>query len=164
MSISQAVTVCSFNNSETYWRLGDEDFEADLISNELISAFSDNEGIILITKSSDGALIGDLDRYIKKRTIRFHRIYRNNWFFLGRYNFRRRNTALDFSNVFMFQGRFFLHEIVKTDETVCGWHGYCFDEKIYPPKLYSLDRENDKFVKQKLIINYKNFDYFEINV
>ena len=162
---NQIVNFPSSYSSETYWRLGDEDLDADLRSNELISAFSDNEGIILITKSStDGALIGDLNHYFKKTTIRFHRIYRNHWFLLGRYNFRRRNTALDFSNVFMFQGRFFLHEIVKTHETVCGWHGYCFDEKIYPPKLYSLDRENDKFVKQKLIINYKNFDYFEINV
>ena len=50
-----------FNKPETNRRLEDKELEADLRYNELISAFSDNEGIILITKSFD------LNRLFKKK-------------------------------------------------------------------------------------------------
>jgi hypothetical protein len=103
----------------------------------------------------------------REDTIRFHRIYRNNWFFLGRYKFTRSHKRLpdkmdfQFLNVFMFQGKFFILEDVKK----CNQGSYffhCREEITLPPKLHLLDRATDRFVEQKLDINYQNYDFFSI--
>ena len=64
-----------------------------------------------------------------------------------------------FSNVFMFQGKFFIYEQIK--ECRRGSFPFRCDAEIsLPPKIHLLDRATDKFVEQKLDINYQNYDYF----
>jgi len=123
----------------------------------LISAFSDNEGIIFVTRNHYSTDIG------KTTTIRFHRIYQNNWFFLGRYNLRRQNQAIDFTGVFMFQGQFFLYEDIKNNVSSRPFDR-CSDVTTSPPKISLLDRMTDEFVEQILIINNQDFDYFGIRL
>lgn len=143
-----------FFHTKTLCDLGDETFTD--VNIEILSAFSDNEGIIFITKNNDINNVGQTN------IIRFHRIYRNNWFFLGRYEFRRQNKAIVFQNVFMFQGQFFLYESVGECKRLLGY--YCNEQKLLPPKMYLLNLETDKFVEQKLDINYQNFDFFSITI
>ena len=67
-----------------------------------------------------------------------------------------------FLNVFMFQGNFFVFEDVKK----CNEGSYkinCREEITLPPKLHLLDRATDRFVEQKLDINYQNYDFFWIS-
>jgi hypothetical protein len=91
-----------------------------------------------------------------RNIIRFHRIYRDNWFFLGRYEFRRQNAIL-FPTAFMFQGQFFLYEDDREMESY-------YVEKVLPPKIHLLDHETDQFVEQKIEINIQRFDNFRITV
>ena len=144
---------------EKNFHKGDETFtETELSGNILlISAFSDNEGIIFITENENL-----YDNKYEESTIRFHRIYRNNWFFLGRYFFFRKNMVINFTGVFMLQGKFFLYENVR--KCIRGIPGFCAKVLTLPPKLHLLDHEIDKFVEQKLSINYRNFDYFAVSV
>ena len=143
-----------FDLTRSNFRKGDETFtETEIAGNILlISAFSDNEGIIFITENN---------KY-DESTIRFHRIYRNNWFFLGRYTFLRKNKEINFTDVFMLQGKFFLYENIR--KCVRGIPGFCARILTLPPKLHLLDHEIDKFVEQKLSISYRNFDYFTVSV
>jgi len=141
--------------------LGDKTFsKKDIFLNIiLISAFSDNEGMIFVTRNEY------LHPHEKESTILFHRIYRNNWFYLGRYVFIRRNQAIDFTSVFMFQGQFLLYERVrKCTIGSTGPFSYCFNLLTLPPKIHLLDRNIDKFVEKKIILNYQNFDYFSIEL
>ena len=98
--------------------------------------------------------------YYGRNIIRFHRIYRDNWFFLGRYEFRRRYAIL-FPTVFMFQGQFFIYEDDRESKQISD---YYFEEKILPPKIHLLDHETDQFVEQKIEINSHRFDTFKIIV
>ena len=140
-------------------KIGDDSFSRDDVYGNvnLISAFSDNEGIIFITRNEDTYNFEQIS------TIRFHRIYRNNWFFLGRYTFKRRNIEIKFTGVFMFQGQFYLYENVN--KCLRGFSGhYCFELITLPPKIHLLDRVNDEFVEQIMDINNQNYDFFEITV
>ncbi|CBY12138.1 unnamed protein product [Oikopleura dioica] len=126
---------------------------------QLLSAFSDNKGIIFVTNNNLLTNFGQIN------TIRFHRIFQNTWFFLGRYEFSRKNKAILFPDVFMFQGQFFLVEDVrKCTKGIPSFDYYCHEEIILPPKIYLLDHETDKFVEQKLDINYQGFDFFLMSV
>jgi len=126
---------------------------------QLLSAFSDNKGIIFVTNNNF------LTNFGQENTIRFHRIYQNTWFFLGRYEFSRKNKAILFPDVLMFQGQFFLVEDVRKCTKGFPSHAYfCREEIILPPKIYLLDRETDKLVEQKLDINYQGFDFFLMSV
>ena len=59
----------------------------------------------------------------------------------------------------MFQGRFFFYE--DTKECRRGSFTFiCFEELRLPPKIYLLDLATDKFVEQKLDINYEDYDFF----
>ena len=132
---------------------------------QLLAALSDNEGIIFITHN-----VNSFDDE-REDVIRFHRIYRNNWFFLGRYHFLRhkKRDPFIFSKVFMFQGNFFFcqEKVVKKcrqGSYLQGGTFICFEEIFLPPKIHLLDRATDKFIEQKIDINYKNFEFFSITV
>ena len=59
----------------------------------------------------------------------------------------------------MFQGNFFTYEDVKT--CLRGNYNFiCFEEKEMPPRIQLLDRATDRFVEQKLDIDYHNYDFF----
>ena len=63
----------------------------------------------------------------------------------------------------MFQGNFFFNEDVK--QCLRGnYNIYCREEISLPPKIHLFDRATDRFVEQKLDINYQNYDYFWISV
>jgi hypothetical protein len=95
--------------------------------------------------------------------IRFHRIYRNNWFFLGRYKFTRKTPkfVFQFSEAFMFQGNFFIYEDIKKC-TRGNFALHCQQEIRLPPKIHLLDRATDSFAEQNLDIYYQNYDFFSI--
>ena len=64
-----------------------------------------------------------------------------------------------FSNVFMFQGKFLIYEQIQ--ECRRGKFPFrCFEEISLPPKIHLLDHANDTFVEQKIDINYENYDFF----
>jgi hypothetical protein len=125
---------------------------------QLLATFSDNEGIIFITKNAHHI------NFEREDIIRFHRIYRNNWFFLGRYKFTRKIAKFDFrfSSVFMFQGKFFIYEDVQQCKRG-SFTFFCREEISLPPKIHLLDRATDRFVELKLDINYQNYDFFWIS-
>ena len=140
--------------------LGDKTVDEQSISTnaQLLAVFSDNEGIIFITKNDDSLNLKQED------IIRFHRIYRNNWFFLGRYKITRstHKFGFQFSKMFMFQGNFFINEDIERC-TKGSFSLYCFETIRYPPKIHLLDFATDRFVEQKLGINYQSYDYFSIS-
>ena len=144
---------------KTNFHKGDDTFTAAELAGTilLISAFSDNEGIIFVTETEN--LYSNL---YEESTIRFHRIYRNNWFFLGRYTFWRKKLVINFTGVFLLQGKFFLYENVG--KCVSGFPGFCAKKLTLPPKLHLLDHEMDRFVEQEISINYRDFDYFLVRV
>ena len=163
MSTFRSLTVCFSSNSIQNLNnvlIGDRSIREETIGSETLhlAAFSDNEGIIFITENHN-----DFNG-IRDVTIRFHRIYRNNWFFLGRYKFTRRLTRISssFTEMFMFQGDFFLIE--SSSECLRGSYTFlCFKHKILPKKNHLLDRVTDRFVEQKLDINNKNYVTFDMS-
>ena len=59
----------------------------------------------------------------------------------------------------MFQGNFYFYEEIK--ECRRGSFNFvCFEEVRLPPKIHLLDRAAERFVEQKVDINYQNFDFF----
>jgi hypothetical protein len=59
----------------------------------------------------------------------------------------------------MFQGKFYFYEYEK--ECRRGSFNFiCFDELDLPPKIHLLDRATDRFVEQKVDINYLNYEFF----
>ena len=57
----------------------------------------------------------------------------------------------------MIQGQFLLYEDVRTKRGRT-------DIITLQPKIHLLNPKTDKFVEQKLILNYRNYDFFEIGL
>jgi len=57
----------------------------------------------------------------------------------------------------MIQGQFLLYEDVRTKRGRT-------DIITLPPKIHSLNLKSGKFVEQNLILNYRNYDFFEIGL
>ena len=100
----------------------------------------------------------DTRPFSTRNIIRFHRIYRDNWFFLGRYEFDRQNTIW-FPTAFMFQGQFFIYEDDRRSKNLSDYY--------FGAKIHFLDHETDQFVEQKIEINIDRrlpFNTFKILV
>jgi len=124
----------------------------------LISAFSDNEGIIFVT--TDEYQMGN----DKNTFIQFHRLYHQNWLYLGRYVLKSRvngNILSTFRSMFLLHGRFVLYEDVE--ECVRRLNQFiCFETQPRAPRLYLLDHKTDSFKIQKSNIDYFSYDFFTI--
>ena len=123
----------------------------------LISAFSDNEGIIFVT--TDTYSLG----YQHTTIIQFHRLYHQNWLYLGHYVFKSRGI-LDkdvIRSVFLLHGRFVLYEDVQ--ECIKRYTPFgCMEFRPKPPRLYLLDHKTDSFKLQKSNIDYSFFDFYTV--
>lgn len=121
----------------------------------LISAFSDNEGIIFVTTDKYNWA------YNQITTIQFHRLYHRNWLYLGHYVFKSRKLVdvNVFRSVFLIHGQFVLYEDVQ--ECKKG-SLYCLQSWPKPPRLYLLDHKTDSFKLQKSNIDYSPFDFYTV--
>jgi hypothetical protein len=126
---------------------------------DLISAFSDNEGIIFVTT--------DIYNFVDHQTttLQFHRLYHRNWLYLGHYVFKSRKIVdLNvFRTVFLVHGRFVLYEDVQ--ECIKGYTPFiCLQSRPKPPRLYLLDDKTDSFKLQKSNIDYSSFDFYTVDI
>ena len=124
----------------------------------LLSAFSDNEGIIFVTKDEYHTNNHRLE------IIQFHRLYHQNWLYLGQYSrlrpVRQSRIYNTFRSMFLLYGRFVLYE--EVEECAEGFRSFCLSFRAKAPNFYLLDHETDSFELLKSNINYTSYDFITV--